>query len=138
MLQQKDKTAKEIEKLTKQARIATIRSLIPRELYKHQDTYDNEIEKVYNYKNMTDKEIADVYQTKLRSIDLGKRITEQHKASANNNNNAIMRRDPYSHFRDVPQFHTAASLDQQNKVRSSNVMKHYGLMKKITGSGFNA
>jgi hypothetical protein len=49
MLQQKDKTAREIEKLTKNARLATIRSLIPRELYKHQDTYDNEIEKVYNY-----------------------------------------------------------------------------------------
>jgi len=61
MLAQKDKTAKELEKLTKQMRLATIRSLIPRELYKHQDTYDNEVEKVYNYKNMTDDEIADIY-----------------------------------------------------------------------------
>jgi hypothetical protein len=77
---------------------------------------------------MTDEEIADIHQTKLRSIDLGKRI-EQHKASANN---AIMR-DPYSHFRDIPEFHTAA-IEQQNKIRSSNVMKQYGLLKKIAGS----
>jgi hypothetical protein len=35
MLAQKEKTAKEVEKLTKNARMATIRSLIPRELYKH-------------------------------------------------------------------------------------------------------
>ena len=73
MFAQKDKTAKELEKLTKGARMATIRSLIPRELYKHQDTYDNEVDKVYNYKNMTDEAIADIYQTKLRSVDLGQK-----------------------------------------------------------------
>jgi hypothetical protein len=68
-----------------------------------------------------------MYQTKLRSIDLGKRISsiEQHKASSS----AITRGDPYSNFRDVPQFHTTA-VEHQNKIYSTDVMmKTYGLMK---------
>lgn len=45
---------------------------------------------------MTDDEIADIYQIKLKSNDLWKQM-EQHKASA-------IIRDPYSHFRDIPNF----------------------------------
>ena len=59
--------------MTKNARLAQIRTLVPRELYKHQDAYENEVEKVYNYKNISDEQIADIYNTKLRSIDLGQR-----------------------------------------------------------------
>jgi hypothetical protein len=134
LLQQKEKSAKELERLTKNARLATIRSLIPRELYKHQDTYENEVEKVYNYKNITDDEIADIYQTKLRAIDLGQKRNnnnsiEQHKASA-------IIRDAYSHFRDVPDFSSsAAATANYNSSNKSDVLKTYELMKRIAGKG---
>jgi hypothetical protein len=77
---------------------------------------------------MTDDEIRDIYQTKLRSIDLGQRrgVVEQHKASVS------MNYDPYSHFRDVPNFsNNGSSLSSNN---SSDLMKTYGLKKKIAGS----
>lgn len=60
-----------LEKLTKQA--AKIRTLVPRELYKYQDAYDAEVERIYSWSNMSDDEMAEIYQTKLRSIDLWKK-----------------------------------------------------------------
>ena len=42
-------------------------------------------------------------------------------------------RDPYVNFRNVPQFHTAA-LQHQDKVNSSNVLKHWELLKRIAGN----
>jgi hypothetical protein len=65
LLAQKDKSAKEIEKLNKRTRMETLKSLIPRELFTRSDTYEVELEKVYNYKNMSDSDIAEIYQSKL-------------------------------------------------------------------------
>src|SRR4051812_34183800 len=75
LLAQKEKSEKEVEKLTKRSRLAQIRSLVPRVLYRNSDDYENEINKIYSWKNISDEEIADIYQTKLRAIDLGKRTT---------------------------------------------------------------
>jgi hypothetical protein len=69
-----------LEKLTKQALLATIRTLVPRELYKYQDAYDAEVERIYSWSNMSENEMTEIYQTKLRSIDLGRRV-KQHSSS---------------------------------------------------------
>jgi hypothetical protein len=41
LLHQKAKSSKELERMTKNARLAQIRTLVPRELYKHQDAYES-------------------------------------------------------------------------------------------------
>ena len=60
LLHQKAKSSKELERMTKNARLAQIRTLVPLELYKYQDAYENEVEKVYNYKTISDEQIADI------------------------------------------------------------------------------
>ena len=80
-------------------------------------------------RHITDDEIADIYKTKLKSIYLGRRNNiEQHKASAN----AIIR-DPYSHFREVPNFSNNGS-SFSNSNNNSDVIKHYELLKRIAGN----
>jgi len=123
LLAQKEKSAKEIEKLTKASRMATLKTLVPRELFARSDTYEAELEKVYSWKNIPDEDIAAIYAEKLRSIDLGKRV-KQHGSSS------MQRNDLYGGFRSVPNFHTAAA----QKTTNSDNVKLFGFMKKIAGA----
>jgi hypothetical protein len=66
-----DKDNKAIEKLQKNTRLAELKSLVSRQLFRTEDKYKEELEKVYSWKGICDKDIADMYQAKLRSIDLG-------------------------------------------------------------------
>ena len=100
---------------------------MPRVLYRNSDDYENEINKVYSWKGISDEEIADIYLTKLKAIDAGKRPVKQHSSSSS---------DLYAGFRSVPNFHSA-SVKQDNKTKSDNVMRSYELMKKIAGSNIN-
>jgi hypothetical protein len=133
LLAEKERTDKEVEKLTKRSRLAQIRSLVPRVLYRNSNDYENEINKVYSWKGISDEEIADIYLTKMKSIDNGRRQqVKQHSSSM------IQRDDQYANFRSVPQFNTAAA--KQDKAKSNNdVMKSYELMKRISGANhFNS
>jgi hypothetical protein len=128
LLAQKEKSTKEIEKLTKRTRMETLKSLVPRQLYRTEDKYNEELEKVYSWKNISDQEIADIYNTKLRAIDLGKRIPKQHGSSI------ITQDNKYTGFRSVPEFRSAATKIQQ---AASDNAKLFSLMKKIAGSSNN-
>jgi hypothetical protein len=127
LLTQKEKSTKEIEKLQKRTRMETLKSLIPRELFARSDTWEAELEKVYLWQGLSDKDISDIYQAKLSSIDSGKRV-KQHSSSS------LTMQDKYAHFKSIPQFHNAATKIQQ---AASDNAKLFSLMKKIAGSSNN-
>ena len=81
--------------VSKKERLATLHQLIPRELFVRSDAYENELNKVYQWKGVSDKDISDIYQAKLKKAGL-----KQHGASVMKPQN----RDPYAGFRDVPDF----------------------------------
>lgn len=99
---QLDKDKKTVEKLQKNTRLAELKSLVPRQLFRTEDKYNEELEKVYSWKGICDKDIVDIYQAKLSSIDLGQKRDRisQHGASITTT------RDPYANFREVPDFYS--------------------------------
>ena len=56
------------EKVAKTERLATLRELIPRDLFVRQDRYDSELEHVYNWSGISDDEIADIYRRRINDI----------------------------------------------------------------------
>jgi hypothetical protein len=129
LLETKAKSEKELERMTKAAKIAHLKTLVPRVLYRNSDDYEREISKVAEWKNIPDEDIAAIYAEKLRSIDLGKRVAKQHSSSVYSDTNI------FSHFRSIPNFYSAAA---QNKTTDSdNVKKLFDLSKKIAGSSNN-
>lgn len=99
---QLDRDKKTVEKLQKNTRLAELKSLVPRQLFRTEDKYNEELEKVYSWKGICDKDIVDIYQAKLSSIDLGQKRDRisQHGASITTT------RDPYANFREVPDFYS--------------------------------
>jgi len=86
---------------------------------------------------MSDSDIADIYQNKLRAIDLGQRRTiKQHGSSSSSSSSMRERSDSssYAGFRSVPEFNTASVHQNQKTTDSANVMKSYELMKRIAGA----
>jgi hypothetical protein len=128
LLADKAKTDKEIEKLNKRTRIETLKSLIPRELFARSDTWEAELEKVYLWQGLSDKDISDIYQAKLSSIDSGKRV-KQHSSSSTKKEEDSSR---YAHFKTVPQFHSAAATKIQQSMSENERL--FNLMKRIAGS----
>jgi DNA repair ATPase RecN len=124
---QLDRDKKTVEKLQKNTRLAELKSLVPRQLFRTEDKYNEELEKVYSWQGICDKDIADMYQAKLRSIDLGgqkrERTMSQHGASITTT------RDPYANFREVPDFYSNNSNNNKN-----NAIRNYELFKRIAGS----
>jgi hypothetical protein len=114
LLAQKEKSTKEIEKLNKRTRIETLKSLIPRELFTRSDIYEAELEKVYSWQGLSDKDISDIYQAKLSSIDSGVKRVKQHGATI-----TAKEEQYYANFKSVPQFNSAAA--RINQINSDNV-----------------
>jgi hypothetical protein len=129
LLSEKTKSEKEIEKLTKLTRMETLKSLIPRELFARSDTYEAELEKVYSWQGLSDKDISDIYQAKLSSIDSGKRV-KQHSSSSTKEEDSR-----YAHFKTVPQFHSAAATKIQQSMSENERL--FNLMKRIAGNSSN-
>lgn len=122
----KAKTNKFIADLTKKERISTLKTIIPRQLFKSEDKYNEELERVYNWKGMEDADIREHYQGKL----LGLTVPVSQKSASTNNE------DPYKNFREVPDFHKASQQDtEKNKVSSPNVLRDLKFMKRIAGGG---
>ena len=130
LLADKAKTDKEVEKLTKRTRIETLKSLIPRELFSRSDIYEAELDKVYSWQGLSDKDISDIYQAKISSIDSGKRV-KQHGSSSI----ITAKEDKYANFRGVPEFKSAATKIQQ---AASDNTKLFNLVKKIAGANPNS
>lgn len=107
--------------------MATLRALIPRELFVREDTYERELDKVYNWSGISDDDIHQIYKARLSNV-------KQHGAASSAAVSSISNKDPYSGFRSVPEFHKA-SVDHQNKVNASDVSKIYNLQGKIAGPG---
>ena len=134
LLKEKAKTDKEIERITKNTRLQTLKTLVPPELFHRSDLYEQELEKVYSWKGLTDDDIRDIYQAKLRNIDLGRaRALKQHSASTGAGVHHTTIFDNFRSFRDVPNFNSAA-LDQEKAEASERVKKSYNLLKRIVGS----
>jgi hypothetical protein len=102
--------------------------------------FDDNDDRLPNYlkihrlmKNISDEDIADIYLTKLKSIDLGRRQqVKQHSSSS-----MIQRGgDQYANFRSIPNFNAAATQNQKTTNNSDNV-KLFGLMKRISGNSNN-
>jgi hypothetical protein len=137
LLHQKAKTDKELEWMTRNVRLAQIKTLVPRVLYRNSDDYENEINKVYSWQGMSDSDIAEIYQNKLRAIDLGqgKRTPKQHGSSTMMQQE---RSDSYAGFRSVPEFNNIASAAAKINQASSDNAKLFGLMKKIARANNNS
>lgn len=120
------------EKVAKADRMATLHQLIPRELFVREDRYQQELEHVYKWSGISDKEIAEIYQTKLKKSGV-----KQHGASTMMKNNyPNTNRDPYAGFRDVPNF-----LDPNGKGNNgssghssiNDVTRSLFFMRKVAG-----
>jgi hypothetical protein len=84
------------EKVAKADRMATLHQLIPRELFVREDRYQQELEHVYKWSGISDKEIAEIYQTKLRKSGV-----KQHGASSTSMMmDKQVNKDPYAGFID--------------------------------------
>jgi hypothetical protein len=115
------------EKVAKAERMSKLRELIPRELFIREDTYERELDKVYNWSGISDDDIRQIHKARLNNI-------KQHGASsAASSSTSISNKDPFARFRAVPEFHKA-SMDHQAKQNSSNVSKLYKLQGKIAGN----
>jgi hypothetical protein len=125
------------QKVAKSERMSKLRELIPRDLFVRQDKYDSELEKVYNWSGISDIEIADIYRRRLNDVkQYGASAASSTTSSIKNNNdknNNNSSKDPYSSFREVPDFRKA-SADYERKINSSNISKLYDLQKKIAGN----
>jgi hypothetical protein len=124
LVAEKAKTNKFIADLSKKERISTLKTIIPRQLFKSEEKYNEELERVYNWKGMEDKDIAEHYQGKL----LGMTAIAPHKAASEHTSI-----DKYAQFREVPEFHKAASEETDNKISSSQVLRNLEFMRKIGG-----
>jgi hypothetical protein len=70
LVAERDRNHKFVERyqntVSKKERLATLSQLIPRELYVREDRYQQELEHVLKWKGISDKDIAEIYQAKLR------------------------------------------------------------------------
>src|SRR5436190_17067240 len=79
---------KEIAKIQHRTRIESLKSIVPRVLFHHEDTYINELERISQWRNVPDEDIAAIYQAKMMNIDAGKtKGIKQHSASMSGFNN---------------------------------------------------
>jgi len=122
---QQAKTNKFMADLQKRERIATLKTIVPKQLFKSEDKYNEELEKVYSWSGISNQEIAEFYQSKLMNLTVAPKA-----ASVTTEN-----REQYSNFKTVPEFHKAAAADETTKTDSSHnsFMTHYRLMKRIAG-----
>ena len=111
-------------KVDKQERMATLHHLVPRELFVREDRYLQELEHVYKWSGISDQEIAEIYQTKLKKSGI-----KQHGASTMMNNYPNTNKDPHAGFRDVPNF-----LDPTNGKGSNG---HYSTSNSSSSSSIN-
>lgn len=125
LVAEKAKTNKFIADLTKKERISTLKTIIPRALFKSEDKYNEELERVYNWQGMEDNDIREHYQSKLMTQAIAPKA-----ASTVENKDAA-----YKNFREVPEFHKAASENAiaEDKISSSSVMRNLEFMRKIAG-----
>jgi hypothetical protein len=115
-------------KVEKVERMATLRNLIPRSLFVREDRYLQELEHVYNWSGISDSEIAEIYRRKLND-----NVRQHGASSVKKGMEGDSDSNRYGSFREVPEFYKA-SLDQQAKQNSSNILKLYNLQKKIAGN----
>jgi hypothetical protein len=137
LLKEKAKADKEIERITKNTRLQTLKTLVPPELFHRSDLYEQELEKVYSWKGLSDDDIRDIYQVKLRNIDLGRaRALKQHGASTSTTGGGFPNIfSNFSSFRDVPHF-SDMTANQERVAASERVKKSFDLLKRIAnGSG---
>lgn len=128
LVAEKAKTNKFIADLTKKERISTLKTIIPRQLFKSEDKYNEELERVYNWQGMEDKDIAEHYQGKLLGMTaIAPKAASEHTSI-----------DKYAQFRGVPDFHQGATTVDvtENKISSSQVSRNLEYMRKIAG-GYN-
>lgn len=124
LVAEKAKTNKFIADLSKKERISTLKTIIPRQLFKSEEKYNEELERVYNWKGMEDKDIAEHYQGKLLGMTaIAPKAASEHTSI-----------DRYAQFREVPNFHQAATETEENKNSSSSVIaRNLEYMRKIAG-----
>jgi hypothetical protein len=123
---QQAKTNKFMAQIQREKRLAELRNIVPRQLFKSPDKYNEELERVYNWQGISDTEIAEVYQSKLMNLTVAPKAASSAVETS---------REQYGNFKAVPEFHKAAGEETSNKTDSSqsSFMTHYRLMKRIVG-----
>lgn len=126
---QQAKTNKFIAELQREKRFNTLKTLVPRDAFKSEEKYNETLEKVYNWKGITDEEIKEHFEGVIA------RIVQKQGAS-------IIQSDtnPYEHMRSTPgeisrQSASSSSSSSKQQIHSSNnnSLEFYHLVKQISG-----
>jgi hypothetical protein len=124
------------EKVAKCQRMAELHNLIPRQLFVREDKYNDELEKVYKWSGISDKEISEIYQRKLFDASKSNNSNTNSKFKHHGaSRSTAMTRDPYAGFRDVPDFTTKVNGGKSpNSSINDVVTRNLDMMRRISKS----
>jgi hypothetical protein len=118
------------EKVAKCERMATLHNLIPRQLFVREDAYQRELEKVSLWSGISDQEIADIYKRKLGDASANSKFKHHGAAAAKEDR----REDPYTGFREIPDFSKVNGKSVFGSDSSNNVLRNLDMMRRISSS----